>query len=109
MVPLSVSITQPVRRISLSGAISCFFSGSAMASPFLLGSFGQMPEFGHQLLIELAFERHDQPRQRRHRRPLPHAELRMAAVDGDVGVGAGEAEREPLLLLPAIPALPQSR
>src|SRR5262245_37234287 len=105
MVPLSVSITQLVTRFSLSAAMSCFFSGSAMASILLVGSLGQMAELGNQLRIKFAFERHDQLRQRRHRRPLPGAEFRMGPVDGDVGVAAGEAEREPLLLLPPIPAL----
>src|SRR5262249_18456837 len=107
--PLSVSITQPVRRFSLSGAMSCFFSGSAMASLLLLRLLGQGTELGNQLRIKLAFERYDQLRQRRHRRPLPGAELGMGAVDRDVAVGAGEAEGDPLLLLPPIAALPQPR
>ena len=40
----SVSITQPVRLFSLSAAMSCFFSGSAMASALLIGWYGQVAE-----------------------------------------------------------------
>src|SRR5260221_2182751 len=67
-------------------------------------------KFLHHALIDRPLERHDQSRKILHRLPAPADEFRLVAAAGahdvDLGIPAGEADREPFLPLPAIAALP---
>src|SRR6266702_8563165 len=67
-------------------------------------------EFLHHALIDRSLERHDQPREILHRFPAPVDEFGLVAVAGgrdiDLGILAGEAQREPFLALAPITALP---
>ncbi len=63
-------------------------------------------EFGDEVLIEPAFERHDQIGNGFQLDPLPVEKFRVLGGDVDVVVGAGEADQEPLLALAAKPAAP---
>ena len=68
-----------------------------------------VPESGHDLVIDLALERHDQFRQFGHLLPGPAVELGHVAtgrrIDRDFAFVALEAEGEPFLGLAAILAL----
>src|ERR1700733_3893609 len=71
---------------------------------------GELRKFLHHALIDRPLERHDQIREIFHRLPAPFDELGLVAAAGagdiDFLVVAGEANREPLLALAAIAALP---
>ena len=67
-------------------------------------------EFLDHAFVDPPLERHDQVRKVLHRLPAPLDEFRLVAAGGvhdvDLALVAGEAQREPLLHLPAILALP---
>ena len=74
------------------------------AAPALSGK--QRGELVEDRLVDRALEGHDQAQHLDRARPAPADELRVDARRVDVGVAAGEAEREPLLALAAVSTAP---
>src|SRR5688572_30527414 len=66
----------------------------------------QRREFGDQVVVQLALERHDQAGNFLEIGPAPGRKFGLLGRDVDVAVSAEEAEREPFLALAAEPALP---
>src|SRR5882757_7946693 len=70
----------------------------------------EIGKFLHHPFIDRPLERHDQLGEILHRLPAPVDELGLVAAAGardiDLGILAGEANREPFLALAAITALP---
>src|SRR3954453_8569604 len=71
---------------------------------------GEAGKFLHHTFIDRPLERNDQVREILHRLPAPADEFGLVAATGvhdvDLGILAGEADREPFLPLSAIAALP---
>jgi hypothetical protein len=70
----------------------------------------ELCEFFHDLFVDLALERHHEVGDVAQRFPAPSGKFRFVRAvrmdDIDLAVLSGEAQREPLLRLTAIPALP---
>src|SRR5258708_1531459 len=72
------------------------------------GQPAELAELGEDVAVELALERHDEPRQLGRRHPFPRVELGMPRGEVDVAILAGEAHGEPFLHLAAIALVPDT-
>src|SRR5262245_22371456 len=72
---------------------------------------GEARKLLHHPLVDRTLERHHEAGEVAHRLPAPFDEFRLVAAGRmshvDLGLVAGEAQREPLLLLPAVASLPR--
>src|SRR4051812_40466091 len=82
-----------------------------MTPQSLSGALRELLKFPDHPLIGLPLERHHEAGQVAHRDPAPIDEFRLVSAGGrgdvDLPIVAGETQREPFLLLPAIFAAPR--
>src|SRR5262245_24410276 len=87
-----------------------WMAGSKPGHDGIESSLAEARELLHHPLIGLALERHNQVGKVFHRLPAPFDEFRIVAAARmchvDLAVVAGEAQREPFLLLATVLAIP---